>query len=89
VGALFVVLANGRYAVMDRLAERTGKSAPWPAFEAIQVAAIALALGCPARRVEEHGDLLAQLDELVPRLESSTEPFLLEVGVEPDVLFEP
>jgi benzoylformate decarboxylase len=88
VGALFVVLANGRYAIMDRLAERTGKSGPWPAFEAIQVAAMAHALGCPARRVEEHSDLVAQLDELVPRLESSTEPFLLEVRVEPDALFE-
>ncbi len=89
VGALFVVLANGRYAVMDRLAERTGRPGPWPAFEAIQVAAMAHSLGCPARRVEDHGALLAQLDELVPRLESSTEPFLLEVGVEPDALFEP
>jgi benzoylformate decarboxylase len=89
VGALFVVLANGRYAVMDRLAERTGRSGPWPAFEAIQVGAMAHALGCPARRVEEHADLLAQLDELVPRLDSTTEPFLLEVGVEPDALFEP
>jgi thiamine pyrophosphate-dependent acetolactate synthase large subunit-like protein len=88
-GALFVVLANGRYAVMDRLAERTGKSGPWPAFDGIQVAAMARALGCPAARVEEHGELLAQLDELVPRLGSGTEPFLLEVAVEPDAQFEP
>jgi benzoylformate decarboxylase len=89
VGALFVVLANGRYAVMDRLAERTGKSGPWPAFESIEVHTIARALGCPSARVEEHGELLAKLDELVPPLASSNEPFLLEVAVEADSSFEP
>ena len=34
VGALFVVLANGGYALMDRLAEAHGEAAPWPAFDA-------------------------------------------------------
>ena len=48
-GVLFVVLANGRYAVMDRLAEQhgTGK-APWPAFEEVSISALAKGLGCPA-----------------------------------------
>ena len=58
-------------------------------FERIEVAAMARALGCPAVRVENHGELLARLDELVPRLEGGSEPFLLEVAVEPDALFEP
>jgi benzoylformate decarboxylase len=89
VGALFVVLANGRYAIMDRLAERTGNPGPWPGFEAIEVAAMARALGCPSARVEEHGALLAKLDELVPRLATGSEPFLLEVAVESGSSFEP
>ena len=45
VGALFVVMANGRYAIMDKLAADTGKPAPWPAFDTIDIAAIARALG--------------------------------------------
>ena len=30
VGALFIVMANGRYAIMDKLAADTGQPAPWP-----------------------------------------------------------
>ena len=31
-GALFVILSNGGYAVMDRLVEQHGGTAPWPGF---------------------------------------------------------
>ena len=48
-GVLFVVLANGGYAIMDRLAERNGGDGPWPAIEGVDIAAIARALGCDAR----------------------------------------
>ena len=41
IGAVFVVLANGRYAVMDRLAEQHGGKPPWPAFEEVDVAVLA------------------------------------------------
>ena len=41
VGVLFLVLANGRYAIMDRLAEQAGGKPPWPAFEEVSVAALA------------------------------------------------
>ena len=47
-GVLFVILNNGRYAVMDRLAEMAGGVPPWPAFEAIDVAGMARSLGCEA-----------------------------------------
>ncbi|MGH3309945.1 MAG: thiamine pyrophosphate-dependent enzyme, partial [Streptomyces sp.] len=30
VGVVFVVLANGRYAIMDRLADKQGGTTPWP-----------------------------------------------------------
>jgi thiamine pyrophosphate-dependent acetolactate synthase large subunit-like protein len=83
VGALFVVLANGRYAVMHQLAEGQGKSAPWPAFDEVDVGGLATALGCPARRVEDLDGLHAALDEIVPGLAARTAPLVLEVPVAP------
>ncbi|MEV6368498.1 thiamine pyrophosphate-dependent enzyme [Micromonospora musae] len=88
-GALFVVLSNGRYAVMDRLADRVGGKAPWPAFEDVSVHGLASALGCPARRVTDHPDLVAILDEVVPTLADRTEPLLLDVPVRTEQGFEP
>jgi benzoylformate decarboxylase len=83
VGALFVVMANGRYAIMDKLAADTGQPAPWPAFDTIDIAAIARALGCEAARVESHADLLARLDEVIPGLARRDTPLVLEVAVAP------
>jgi benzoylformate decarboxylase len=84
VGALFVVLANGGYAVMDRLAEQQDQAAPWPDFGEIDIAAMARAQGCPARRVESHDELLGALDEVVPDLVARDEPLVLEAVVAPD-----
>jgi benzoylformate decarboxylase len=89
VGALFVVLANGGYAVMDRLAEQQDQAAPWPGFGEIDIAAMARAQGCPARRIERHDELVGGLDEVVPGLEDRDEPLLLEVVVSPDPEFNP
>jgi benzoylformate decarboxylase len=83
VGALFVVLANGRYAVMDKLAANTGLPAPWPGFDTIDIAAIARALGCEAIHIEDHADLLAQLDAVLPTLAARETPLVLEVAVAP------
>ncbi len=88
VGALFVVLANGGYAVMDLLAKQHGGTAPWPGFE-VDVAGLARSFGCPARRIGDHDELLAALDEVVPTLAERREPLLLEVAVEPDEVFAP
>ena len=44
-GVLFVVLRNGGYAIMDRLAERAGGTAPWPAFDDVSIAGLATSLG--------------------------------------------
>jgi benzoylformate decarboxylase len=88
-GVLFVVLANGRYAVMDRLAEQRGGKPPWPAFAEVSVGGLAESLGCPARRVTDHAGFAAALDEVVPTLGARTEPLVLEVGVEPEPTFEP
>jgi thiamine pyrophosphate-dependent acetolactate synthase large subunit-like protein len=83
VGALFVVLNNGGYAVMDQLAERYGGRGPWPGFD-VDVAASAQALGCPARRIAEWPQLCEALDDVVPGLAGRTEPMVLEVLIDPD-----
>lgn len=89
VGVLFVVLANGRYAIMDRLADKHGSTAPWPAFDEVSVAGMAEAMGCPACRVSGHGELLAELDGLLPALAGREEPLVLEVAVQADETFLP
>jgi benzoylformate decarboxylase len=88
VGVLFVIIANGGYAVMDRLAERHGGTTPWPGFR-VDLSGLATSLGCPARRLETHDDLVATLDDVVPGLGGRREPLLLEVVVTPDATFAP
>jgi benzoylformate decarboxylase len=80
-GALFLVMANGRYAVMDSLAANTGKDAPWPGFEAVDITAMARALGCPAERIESHDELVARFDEILPTLADRDEPLVLEIVI--------
>lgn len=89
VGALFVVLSNGRYAVMDRLADKQGGKAPWPPFTEVDMGALARSLGCPARRVHGHAELVAALDEVIPSLAAREEPLLLDVTVTVDPDFQP
>jgi benzoylformate decarboxylase len=87
-GALFVVLSNGGYAIMDRLAEEHGGRVPWPGF-GVDVAGLARAFGCPARTVSAHDELLATFDEVLPTLGDRTEPLLLEIAISPDESFAP
>jgi benzoylformate decarboxylase len=87
-GSLFVILSNGGYAVMDRLAEQQGGTPPWPGFQ-VDVAGLARAFGCPAQTVTEHDQLLQVLDDVVPGLAARDEPLLLEVVVAPDESFAP
>ena len=81
VGVVLVVMANGRYAVMDGLARAAGRAGPWPAFEAIDIAGMARCLGCPAVRIETHAQLLATFDEVLPGLAGRDEPLLVEVAI--------
>jgi benzoylformate decarboxylase len=89
VGALFVVLRNDGYAIMNRLAERAGGDGPWPALDAIDIAAMARAQGCEAIRVETHEALLEQLHAVLPGLATRQSPLLLEVVVAQDTTFDP
>ena len=81
-GVLVVILHNGGYAVMDRLASIQGGAGPWPGFAEIDPATLALGFGCPARRITSHEELVAALDEVVPTLGRRTDPLLLDVHVE-------
>jgi benzoylformate decarboxylase len=87
IGAVFVVLSNGGYAIMDVLAERQGGAGPWPGFAEIELAAVARGFGCPARRIETLTELVGALDEVVPTLGDRTEPLLLDVAVAPTRAF--
>jgi benzoylformate decarboxylase len=87
VGALFVILANGGYAVMDRLAENAGGSPVWPKFPEIDFCALAGAFGCSARRVVTPAELEQAFDDELPTLASRTEPLVLEIVVAPDAAF--
>jgi len=88
VGVLFVILSNGGYAIMDRLAEGRGGEPPWPSFD-VDIAALARGFGCGARRISSHEELLQALDEIVPTLASRAEPFLLDVVIAPTQTFRP
>jgi benzoylformate decarboxylase len=85
VGVLFVVLVNGGYAIMDRLAERSGEPGPWPGVD-VDIAAMARAQGCDAVTVDDHVELLEQLDR---GLEDRRTPLLLAVTVAQDPTFDP
>ncbi len=85
VGPLWVVLSNGGYVVMDRLAEKHGGGAgPWPGFGEVELAAIARGLRLPGaadhdarragRRARRGG---------ARRSATRTEPLLLDVVVAP------
>jgi benzoylformate decarboxylase len=83
-GVLFIVLSNGRYAIMDQLARRAGGKGPWPAFEDIGIAELSRSLNCPARRVSTHAQLTEALDEVIPTLAERSGPLLLDIAVEAD-----
>jgi benzoylformate decarboxylase len=80
-GVLYVVLSNGRYAIMDQLADRAGGKGPWPAFDEVDIAGIARSLGCPARRIDTQAQLVDVLDEVLPTLATRDQPLLLDVQV--------
>src|SRR3954447_13726274 len=88
-GVLFIVLVNGGYAIMDRLAERSGDPGPWPKVDSVDIGAMARAQGCESVRVTEHAELLERFDALLPSLAERRTPLLLEIVVAQDPTFDP
>jgi benzoylformate decarboxylase len=90
VGVIFIVMVNGGYAIMDRLAERFGEAGgPWPAIDDVDVGGLARSLGCDTMRVGDHDALQAALDELSAGLAERRSPLLLEIVVEQDRVVNP
>lgn len=79
VGVLFVVLVNGGYAIMDRLARDAGGPGPWPQFADVSITDIARGFGCRSRVVSNVGDLNAVAEELMTTLRAATAPTVLVV----------
>ena len=89
VGVVFIILNNGGYAVMDRLADGRGGTAPWPSFAEVSVGAIAAGLGVESIRIDDYAELTATLDRVAPNLGSRQAPLVVEVVVTPDQTFAP
>lgn len=90
VGALFIILRNGRYAVMDRLADRIASdSAPWPAFDEIDFTALARSLGCASEHVVDYPALERIIAEAIGALPTMASPLVIVVDVEPETGFAP
>ena len=91
VGPLWVVLSNGGYVVMDRLAEKAGGGAgPWPAFGDVERRGDRARVRLPgaadhhARRAGR-----ARSTRPCPASPESTTPLLLDVVVAPTPTFTP
>jgi len=90
VGVLFVILHNGRYAVMDRLADREGtQGAPWPPFEEIDFVALARAFGCTTIGCSDRETLARVIPDALDGLASRESPLVLVVDVEPETTYTP
>ncbi|MFC5500891.1 thiamine pyrophosphate-dependent enzyme [Lysinimonas soli] len=83
-GVLFVILANGRYAIMDRLASLAGGMRPWPGFGDLSFEQLAAGFGCRSQLVTTVDELDEALDVLVPLLREGTEPMVLIADVAAD-----
>ena len=82
-GVLYVVMSNGGYAVMDRLATAAGSEPVWPSFPEVGISTLAAGFGCPAIRITTHDDLIDVLDRVLPDLAERREPLVLDVAVSP------
>ena len=87
VGPLFVILSNGGYAIMDRLAER--QAGAGPGRRSTSTSPGSRGLRAATRRISEHGELVETLDEVIPTLTHRDQPLLLDVVIAPTQTFAP
>jgi benzoylformate decarboxylase len=84
-GVLFMVLSNGGYAIMDRLAEQSGQGkAPWPSFTEVSIAELASGLGCRAMRITSYEELAGVLADELPGFSRRDSPLVLDIAVAAD-----
>jgi len=79
--AIFIIMDNGRYAVMDRLAKLRNAKPAWPAFEDINVVGLAESFGCEAQRITSIAEFDAALDAALLRRGKPGPPLVLDVVV--------
>src|SRR4029077_8734100 len=80
-GAVFVVLSNGGYEIMDRLAQASGLDAPWPGFGSLDGAAIASGFGCETVSIATHDELTPPVADVFAPPPRRPPPLLTEVAV--------
>ena len=89
-GVLVVILANGGYAIMDRLSEQAGAEEPaWPGFRDIDFVQLAGALGCESVAIRGPEAWTSFLDEIAPTLGKRMDPIVAVVEVSADSDYRP
>jgi thiamine pyrophosphate-dependent acetolactate synthase large subunit-like protein len=81
VGILAVILKNGGYAIMDRLAHTTGSASAWPSFGSIDFCSLASGFSCDAVNIQTIEELAEVLDSVLPDLAFRTSPLVLVIDV--------
>jgi benzoylformate decarboxylase len=76
---LYIVMSNGGYAIMNRLAAEHGGKGPWPETFGLDICAIASGFGCRAERVSSLSALCRLLDDVVPTLADAGPPLVIDV----------
>lgn len=89
VGVLFVIMNNGSYSIMDRLAEKQNyRRKVWPDLSSIDIAKLAEGFGCKSYKIDNYDQLIDTFDEVIPRLQNLASPLLFDISVESDPTFE-
>ena len=89
-GVLYVILSNGRYAIMDRLAEKQGGKPPWPAFDDVDILAMAALVRVPGpARDDVRRARRASSTRSSPASPTRSEPLVLDVAVRVETRFDP
>jgi benzoylformate decarboxylase len=80
--AIFIIMDNGRYAVMDRLAKMRDAKPAWPAFDDISVVGLAESFGCKAVQITSLEQFDAALDAALLQRGKPGSPLVLDVVVD-------
>lgn len=80
IPAVWIVSNNARYGMTHAGMRAVGFEPRGTEFKEVDFAAVARAMGCPARRVEQEGDL----DDALAAAMRAEGPFLVDVLVDPD-----
>lgn len=89
VGVLFVIMNNGSYSIMDRLAEKQNyQRKVWPDLGSIDITKLAEGFGCKSYKIDNYDQLIDVFDKIIPNLHDLNSPLLLDISVESDPTFE-